>query len=139
MSAEPALFTIKAGETIETRLKTQIRGDIDKLQNKILFLQELLDESLLLLYKQLSQKQQDILLIAYKMLQYNSCSMNKLAEQIANSSKLAFSTIKWNILKLKELGFFETLERREKRQFIIRMTELGKIMLSLITKINCQT
>ncbi len=98
---------------------------IIELENNLLFIQDILNQSLLIIYNQLKDKQKSIFYIASKLLKKDITSINRLSEKIAEKMNLSFSTAKWNITKLRDLGLLETNGQRGNIKTTISLTQLG--------------
>ena len=109
---------------------------IRDLEKDKLLLLELLNESMLILFGQLKDKQKEIFLIAFKMLNLRNISLNKLSEEISEKLDISFSTAKWNLTKLRDLGFFETLGTRGNTKTILISTLIGRTLYSLLAQIK---
>ena len=105
---------------------------MEELKKDNLFLLELLNQSMFLLIDQLSSKQREIFLISYKLLENKFLSLNKLSEIISNRLDLSFSTTKWNLTKLRDIGFFETIGSRGNTKTTLISTTLGKTFYSFL-------
>lgn len=98
---------------------------IIELENNLLFIQDILNKSLDIIYNQLKDKQKAIFYIASKLLKKDYISINKLSEKIAEKMNLSFSTTKWNITRLRDLGLLETNGQRGNTKTTISLTQLG--------------
>ncbi|MCG3216193.1 MAG: hypothetical protein KAS63_05725 [Candidatus Heimdallarchaeota archaeon] len=104
---------------------------IRELENNLLFLSELFDKSLFILYKQLKKKQRQIFFSAFRIiLEEDSTSINKISNLLSKNLELSFSTIKWNLTKLRDLGLFETYGERGNTKTTLLITELGETLYS---------
>lgn len=104
---------------------------IRELENSLLFLNDLLDRSLLILYTQLKDKQKMIFIATYKILtEENTLSINKISDLLSKQYSLSFSTMKWNITRLRDMGLFETNGERGNTKTILLATELGKSLFT---------
>ena len=81
---------------------------IRKLEKDNLFLFDLLNQSLIILFEQLNDKQQDIFFEGYRFLKRKRTSLNRLAEIISARLDISFSTTKWS-LKLMLIWRFPKL------------------------------
>ena len=110
---------------------------IRELENNLLFLNDLLNRSLLLLYDQLKDKQRMIFIATYKILtEDDSLSINKISDILAKQYSLSFSTIKWNITRLRDMGLFESYGERGNTKTILLTTELGKTLFTSYAQIG---
>ena len=98
---------------------------IRKLEKDNLFLFDLLNQSLIILFDQLNDKQKDIFFEGYRFLERRKTSLNRLAEIISAQLDISFSTTKWNITKLRDLGFFETIGTRGNTKATLISTIIG--------------
>ena len=89
---------------------------IKKLEKDNLFLFDLLNQSLIILFDQLNDKQKDIFFEGYRFLERRKTSLNRLAEIIS---------AQWNITKLRDLGFFETIGTRGNTKTTLISTIIG--------------
>ena len=105
---------------------------IRKLEKDNLFLFDLLNQSLIILYDQLNDKQKEIFFQSYLFLERRKISLNKLAEKISSMMNISFSTAKWNITKLRDLGFFETIGMRGNTKTTLISTNLGDTLYSTL-------
>ncbi len=104
---------------------------IRELENSLLFLNDLLDRSLLILYDQLKDKQKIIFFATYKILdERHTMSINKISDILSKQFSLSFSTIKWNITKFRDMGLFETNGERGNTKTILLTTDLGKSLFT---------
>lgn len=103
---------------------------IRELENNLLFLYDLLNDSLMILHNQMKEKQQFIFFTASKILSQKEMSLNKLSEKLAEKLNLSFSTIKWNITRLRDLGLFESNGQRGNTKTTIMLTQLGASLYS---------
>ncbi len=101
---------------------------IIELENNLLFIQDILNQSLHIIYNQLKDKQKKIFYIASKLLKKDNISINKLSEKIAEKMNLSFSTAKWNITRLRDLGLLETNGQRGNTKTTISLTQLGLLL-----------
>lgn len=110
---------------------------IRELENNLLFLNDLLNRSLLLLYDQLKDKQRMIFIATYKILaEEDTLSINKISDILAKQYSLSFSTIKWNITRLRDMGLFESYGERGNTKTILLTTELGKTLFTSYAQIG---
>ena len=107
---------------------------IIELENTLLFIQDILNQSLIIIYSQLKDKQKMIFLNASRLLKNEKISINKLAEKIAEKMDLSFSTTKWNITRLRDLGLFETNGQRGNTKTIVSLTQLGQSLYSTLSQ-----
>ncbi|MFW9852854.1 MAG: hypothetical protein ACFFDS_07925 [Candidatus Thorarchaeota archaeon] len=98
---------------------------IIELENNLLFIQDMLNQSLHIIYNQLKDKQKAIFYITSKLLKKDTISINKLSEKIAEKMNLSFSTAKWNITRLRDLGLLETNGQRGNIKTTISLTHIG--------------
>jgi len=98
---------------------------IIELENNLLFIQDMLNQSLHIIYNQLKDKQKTIFYIASKLLKKDTISINKLSEKLSEKMNLSFSTAKWNITKLRDLGLLETNGQRGNIKTTISLTQIG--------------
>ena len=115
-----------------------VQERIRDLEKDNLFLLDLLKESILIIFNQLNDKQRDIFLYGFEIIDYREISLNKLSEKIAKKMDMSFSTAKWNLTKLRDLGFFETLGTRGNTKTILASTILGRTLYSLLAQIDRQ-
>ncbi len=109
---------------------------IRELENDNLLLLELLNKSMFLLFDQLNSKQRDIFLIGYKLLEKKNTSLNRLSELISGKLEISFSTTKWNLTRLRDIGFFETIGSRGNTKTTLISTALGKTFYSFLAQSN---
>ena len=105
---------------------------IEKLENDNLLLLELLNKSMSLLFDQLNEKQKEIFFMSYQILEKRNLSLNRLSEIISQKTEMSFSTIKWNLTKLRDIGFFETIGSRGNTKTTLISTHLGKTFYSIL-------
>lgn len=109
---------------------------IRELEKDNLLLLELLHESIILLFDQLNSKQREIFFIGYRILEKEINSLNGLAEILSNKLKISFSTAKWNLTKLRDIGFFETIGSRGNTKATLSSTTLGRTFYSFLAQNN---
>jgi len=107
---------------------------IRELEKDNLFLLEILNKSMFLLLNQLNEKQREIFFLSYKLLEKKNISLNRLSEIISSKLNMSFSTIKWNITKLRDIGFFETIGSRGNTKTTLISTALGKTFYSILAQ-----
>ena len=105
---------------------------IRELEKDNLLLLELLNKSITLLFDQLNSKQRKIFFTSFKILKNNFLSLNKLSEIISHKLEISFSTTKWNITKLRDIGFFETNGTRGNTKTTLISTALGETFYSFL-------
>ena len=109
---------------------------IEELEKDNLLLLELLEESMFLLFDQLNPKQKEIFLTGYKILERNLISLNGLSEILSSKMEISFSTAKWNLTRLRDIGFFETIGSRGNTKTTLTSTTLGKTFYSFLARSN---
>lgn len=109
---------------------------IRELEKDNLFLLEILNKSMFLLFDQLNEKQREIFFLSYKLLEKRNTSLNRLSEIISNKLNMSFSTAKWNLTKLRDIGFFETIGSRGNTKTTLISTALGKAFYSILAQIK---
>lgn len=110
---------------------------IRELENNLLFLNDLLDRSLLILFDNLKDKQKMIFIATYKILtDEKTLSINKISDLLSKQYSLSFSTTKWNITKLRDMGLFESNGERGNTKSILLTTELGKSLFTSFAQIG---
>jgi len=107
---------------------------IRELEKDNLLLLELLNESMFLLYDQLNSKQREIFFISHKLLEKKLLSLNRLSEIISSKLEISFSTTKWNLTRLRDIGFFETIGSRGNTKTTLISTALGKTFYSILAQ-----
>ncbi|MCK4844188.1 MAG: hypothetical protein KAS95_00785 [Candidatus Heimdallarchaeota archaeon] len=103
------------------------------LKNDLLFFIDLLNQSMLIVYKQLNDKQRIIFFEASNILREEDTSLNKLAERISKKRSISFSTTKWNLTKLRDMGLFATNGSRGNTKTTTELTDLGATMSKMLT------
>lgn len=128
----PAIIQLEKLERIEESKEGIIFAQkrIQELENSLIFLNELYNQSLIILLEQLKDKQQSIFFAASKILTKKNISLNKLSDILSERFDLSFSTIKWNLTKLRNIGLFETNGERGNRKTILMLTHLGLSLYS---------
>ena len=106
------------------------RKRIKELENSLIFLNDLYNQSLIILLDQLKDKQKQIFFAASKILTKKNISLNKLSDMLSERFDLSFSTIKWNLTKLRDIGLFETFGERGNTKTILMLTHLGLSLYS---------
>jgi len=109
---------------------------IRKLEKDNLFLFDLLHQSLIILFDQLNDKQKGIFFESYIQIERKRISLNRLAEKISTKLDISFSTAKWNITKLRDLGFFETIGMRGNTKTTLISTIIGDTLYSTLGQIK---
>ena len=109
---------------------------IRKLEKDNLFLFDLLNQSLIILFDQLNDKQKGIFFESYSLIERRKISLNRLAENISTKLDISFSTAKWNITKLRDLGFFETIGMRGNTKTTLVSTIIGDTLYSTLGQIK---
>jgi len=109
---------------------------IRKLEKDNLFLFDLLNQSLIILFDQLNDKQKGIFFESYIQIERKRISLNRLAEKISTKLDISFSTAKWNITKLRDLGFFETIGMRGNTKTTLISTIIGDTLYSTLGQIK---
>lgn len=109
---------------------------IRKLEKDNLFLFDLLNQSLIILFDQLNDKQKGIFFESYSLIERRRISLNRLAEKISSKLDISFSTAKWNITKLRDLGFFETIGMRGNTKTTLISTIIGDTLYSTLGQIK---
>lgn len=109
---------------------------IRKLEKDNLFLFDLLNQSLIILFDQLNDKQKGIFFESYSLIERRKISLNRLAEKISTKLDISFSTAKWNITKLRDLGFFETIGMRGNTKATLISTIIGDTLYSTLGQIK---
>ncbi|MHA1854109.1 MAG: hypothetical protein ACTSUF_11475 [Candidatus Heimdallarchaeaceae archaeon] len=109
-----------------------VSNSLIELKKELLFLNEVLKQSSKTVLYTLNEIQKSILCYAGTLLQEASYSLNKLSEKLEMKLHRPYSTIKWNLLKLKKLGFFESNGRQGDTSSTIELTALGKYIISVI-------
>ncbi len=109
---------------------------IRKLEKDNLFLFDLLNQSLIILFDQLNDKQKGIFFESYSLIERRKISLNRLAEYISTKLDISFSTAKWNITKLRDLGFFETIGMRGNTKTTLISTIIGDTLYSTLGQIK---
>lgn len=109
---------------------------IRKLEKDNLFLFDLLNQSLIILFDQLNDKQKGIFFESYSLIERRKISLNRLAEKISTKLDISFSTAKWNITKLRDLGFFETIGMRGNTKTTLISTIIGDTLYSTLGQIK---
>ncbi len=109
---------------------------IRKLEKDNLFLFDLLHQSLIILFDQLNDKQKGIFFESYIQIERKRISLNRLAEKISTKLDISFSTAKWNITKLRDLGFFETIGMRGNTKTTLISTIIGDTIYSTLGQIK---
>ncbi|MCE7742640.1 MAG: hypothetical protein GOP50_09290 [Candidatus Heimdallarchaeota archaeon] len=109
---------------------------IRELEKDNLLLLELLNKSMFLLFDQLNKKQREIFFTGFRILEKKTISLNKLSEIISGKLEMSFSTTKWNITRLRDIGFFETIGSRGNTKTILISTSLGKTFHSFLAQSN---
>ena len=128
----PAIIQIEELERIEESKEGIIFAQkrIKELENNLIFLNDLYNKSLFTLFDQLKDKQQYIFFAASKILIEDKISLNKLSDILSKKLNLSFSTIKWNLTKLRDIGLFETFGERGNTKTILMLTHLGLSLYS---------
>ena len=101
---------------------------IRELENILLFMDELLNKSLYLFMEQMKKKQKIIFIEAIKKLNEGFYSLNRLSEELSENLNLSFSTIKWNLTKMRDNGLFETNGQRGDTKTTLITTDLGETL-----------
>ncbi|MCE7738021.1 MAG: hypothetical protein KAU62_15720 [Candidatus Heimdallarchaeota archaeon] len=109
---------------------------IRKLEKDNLFLFDLLNQSLIILFDQLNDKQKGIFFESYSLIERRKISLNRLAEKISTKLDISFSTAKWNITKLRDFGFFETIGMRGNTKTTLISTIIGDTLYSTLGQIK---
>ena len=109
---------------------------IRKLEKDNLFLFDLLHQSLIILFDQLNDKQKGIFFESYIQIDRKEISLNRLAEKISTKLDISFSTAKWNITKLRDLGFFETIGMIGNTKTTLISTIIGDTLYSTLGQIK---
>ncbi len=104
------------------------------LKNDLLFFIDLLNQSILIIFKQLNNNQRIIFFEAFNILRDTDTSLNKLSERISKKRTISFSTVKWNLTKLRDMGLFETNGSRGNTKTTLELTNLGVIMSKMLSK-----
>jgi DNA-binding transcriptional ArsR family regulator len=55
----------------------------------------------------LSDTQKTVLILAHKLLKHNELTVTALADQVSRRSAVPYSTVKWNLRSLKEMGLLK--------------------------------
>ncbi|MCG3219780.1 MAG: hypothetical protein H7641_00240 [Candidatus Heimdallarchaeota archaeon] len=128
----PAIIQAEDLERIEESKEGIIfaRKRIKELENSLIFLNDLYNQSLIILLDQLKDKQQHIFFAASRILTKKNLSLNKLSDMLSERFDLSFSTIKWNLTKLRDIGLFETFGERGNTKTILMLTHLGLSLYS---------
>ena len=128
----PAIILPEELERIEESKEGIIfaRKRIKELENNLIFLKEMYNQSLIILLNQLKEKQQQIFFAASRILTKKNISLNKLSDILSEKFELSFSTIKWNLTKLRDIGLFETYGERGNTKTILMLTHLGLSLYS---------
>jgi hypothetical protein len=128
----PALLLTEELERIEESKEGIIfaRKRIKELENSLIFLNDLYNQSLIILLDQLKDKQKQIFFSASEILTEKNISINKLADKLSKRFEISFSTIKWNLTKLRDIGLFETFGERGNTKTILMLTHLGLSLYS---------
>jgi len=103
------------------------------LKNDLLFFIDLLNQSMLIVFKQLNDNQRIIFFEASNILRDIDTSLNKLSERISKKRSISFSTTKWNLTKLRDMGLFVTNGSRGNTKTTIELTDLGVTMSKMLT------
>lgn len=109
-----------------------VSNSLIELKKELLFLNEILKQSSKAVLYTLNDVQKSILCNAGMLLEEEAYSLNKLSEKLGIKLHRPYSTIKWNLLKLKKLGFFESNGRQGDTSSTIELTPLGKYIVSVI-------
>ena len=72
-----------------------------------------------------------IFIATYKIIaEEDTLSINKISDLLSKQYSLSFSTIKWNITRLRDMGLFESYGERGNTKTILLTTELGKSLFT---------
>ncbi|MCK5304491.1 MAG: hypothetical protein KAJ72_04520 [Candidatus Heimdallarchaeota archaeon] len=107
-----------------------------ELENHLLLMDELLNQSLYLFIDLMKDKQQLIFTEAIKQLDKKSLSLNKLAEFLSHKLGLTFSMIKWNLTKFRDFGLFESNGQRGNTKSTLITTDLGILLYSTFARMK---
>ena len=107
-----------------------------ELENHLLLMDELLNQSLYLFIDLMKDKQQLIFTEAIKQLDKKSLSLNKLAEFLSHKLDLTFSMIKWNLTKFRDFGLFESNGQRGNTKSTLITTDLGILLYSTFARMK---
>jgi hypothetical protein len=71
----------------------------------------------------LSDTQKQVLRLSHKLLKFHEMTLTALADQVSRRSTLAYSTVKWNLRSLKDMGLLNGGTLRSKGQLACLTTE----------------
>jgi hypothetical protein len=81
----------------------------------------------------LSERQKFLLLSASEELRYDSMTLTRLCERLARELRMSYSTVKWNLKRLRVLKLL--LGGTEKSKGVhAQLTPLGYLIVSMLTK-----
>ena len=107
---------------------------IRELEKEALFLFEMLQESLQILFQQLNKKQQLIFIETASLLSQEEYSINKLSEIISKKLGNAFSSTKWSLTQLRKKGLFLMDGNRGNTKTTLYLSDIGSSLFSLISQ-----
>jgi len=107
---------------------------IRELEKEALFLFEMLQESLQILFQQLNKKQQLIFIETASLLSQGEYSINKLSEIISKKLGNTFSSTKWNLTQLRKKGLFLMDGNRGNTKTTLYLSDIGSSLFSLISQ-----
>ena len=106
---------------------------LDSLRKENLLLKELLREALDIIWHSLNLRQREIFLEASRLLiNDNPISLNKLSQRLSLKFNMPFSTIKWNLKRLKDMNLLFSIGKRGDPRAILELTDIGKALNLLL-------
>jgi len=124
---------IESGENLQEGIMfANLR--IRELEKETLFLSEMLQESLQILFQQLNKKQQLIFIEAASLLSQGGYSINKLSEIISDKLGNTFSSTKWNLTQLRKKGLFLMDGNRGNTKTTLYLSDIGSSLFSLFSQ-----
>ena len=105
---------------------------LQNLRKENLFLKELLEETLITIWQSLTEKQKEIFTEASILLANNSLSLNKLSERLSERFNIPFSTIKWNLSKLRKKNLLQINGKKGDTKTKIELTDIGLALFHLV-------
>jgi len=105
---------------------------LQNLRKENLFLKELLEETLITIWQSLTEKQKEIFTEASILLANNSLSLNKLSERLSERFNIPFSTIKWNLSKLRKKNLLQINVKKGDTKTKIELTDIGLALFHLV-------
>lgn len=120
----------------EERGSLFVARSIIELKKELLLVNEILEQSTKTILATLKESQKRILILAGELLNYERLSLNKLAEKISLRLNKPYSTVKWNLLKMKQLGFFNQIGKQGDICSTIELSSLGEHIWNVIKDLN---